>query len=92
MKFLELHARITEFMKVLISHMRITKNHANPSIPNENHENYEKYRIPLENQENNKIIEFRERIIKIMKIIKCQMRITKIMKNHRIPREKQIKS
>ena len=56
MKFLELHARITEFMKVLISHMRITKNHANPSIPNENHENYEKSRIPRENQENHEII------------------------------------
>ena len=55
MKFLELHARITEFMKVLISHMRITKNHANPNIPNENHENYEKSRIPLENQENHEI-------------------------------------
>ena len=59
MKFLELHARITEFMKVLVSHMRITKNHANPSIPNENHENYEKSRIPRENQENHEIIEFR---------------------------------
>ena len=43
-------------MKILLSHMRITKNHANLRIPNENHENYEDLRIPHENQENHEII------------------------------------
>ena len=92
MKFLELHPRIMEFMKILISHMRITKNHANFRIPNENHENHEKSRIPRENHENHEIMEFRKIIMKIMKIKKIQMRITKIMKNQRIPLEKQSKS
>ena len=50
MQFLELHARKTEFMKILLFHMRITKNHANPKIPHENHDNYENPRIPPENQ------------------------------------------
>ena len=81
-----------EFMKILISHMRITKNHSNFRIPNENHENHEKSRIPRENHENHEIIEFRKIIMKIMKIKKIQMRITKIMKNQRIPLEKQSKS
>ena len=50
MQFLELHARKTEFMKVLLFHVRITHNHANPIIPHEKHENYKNPRIPQENQ------------------------------------------
>ena len=52
-KFLELHARIMEFTKILLFHMIISKNHANHTIPHENYDNYESTRIPLENQKNN---------------------------------------
>ena len=66
MQFLELHARITEFMKILLCNVRITKNHENLRIPKiiykimkvlefrqEKHEYHEHHRIPNENHENN---------------------------------------
>ena len=47
--------------------MREKSNHANHSIPFENHENHENHRIQYENHENHEKIEFRSKIMKIMK-------------------------